>query len=219
MLAYCQLDSWEQISVKFESEFHRFHSRKGIWNYHLPKWRPFCPGGDKWADEWCLTSKLLLYIFSQSAYNTYSSAGQIQFFLKIQIQIHHFQMLLFLYKSNLLLERNPQVWVTSFEADFGKSWLTTKRVLSYFFVPSVVKLGHTENFSSHKGIWLNFWVIHMCSICSIIIDDKYLRSRKDWYWQVWVMSVCLLLCMPCLCLYSGWTGQLTNCLITRYCRS
>ena len=25
MLAYCQLDSWEQISVKFESEFYHFH--------------------------------------------------------------------------------------------------------------------------------------------------------------------------------------------------
>ena len=29
-LAYCQLDSWEQISVKFESEFCHFHSRKCI---------------------------------------------------------------------------------------------------------------------------------------------------------------------------------------------
>ena len=150
--------------------------------------------------------------------------GQIQFSPKIQTPFSnkYKYMLLFLYKSNLLHERNPQAWVTSFEADFGKSWLTTKRVLSYFFVPSVVKLdelGHTENFSSHKGIWLNFWVLHMCSICSIIMDDKHFRSRKDWYWQVWVMLICLLLCMPCLCLYSGWTGQLTDCLITRYCRS
>ena len=44
MLAYCQLDSWEQISVKFEFEFYRFHSRKCIWNCRLPRWRPFCPG-------------------------------------------------------------------------------------------------------------------------------------------------------------------------------
>ena len=28
LLACCQLDSWEQISVKFESEFYHFHSRK-----------------------------------------------------------------------------------------------------------------------------------------------------------------------------------------------
>ena len=47
MLAYCQSDSWEQISVKFESEFYHFHSRKRIWNYRLPKWRPFCPGRDE----------------------------------------------------------------------------------------------------------------------------------------------------------------------------
>ena len=26
MLAYCQMDSWEQISVKFELEFYHFHS-------------------------------------------------------------------------------------------------------------------------------------------------------------------------------------------------
>ena len=47
ILAYCQLDSWEHISVKFESEFYHFHSRKCNWNYRLPKWRPFCPRGDE----------------------------------------------------------------------------------------------------------------------------------------------------------------------------
>ena len=41
MLTYCQLDSWEQISVKFESEFCHFHSRKFIWKCCLPKRRPF----------------------------------------------------------------------------------------------------------------------------------------------------------------------------------
>ena len=44
MLAYCELDSWEQISVKFESEFYHFHSKTCIWKSRLPKWRPFCPG-------------------------------------------------------------------------------------------------------------------------------------------------------------------------------
>ena len=44
MLAYCQLDTWKQISVKFESEFYHFHSRKCIWNSRLPKWRPCCQG-------------------------------------------------------------------------------------------------------------------------------------------------------------------------------
>ena len=43
MLAYCQLDSWEQIPV----HFHHFHSQNCIWNCSLPKWRLFCPGGDK----------------------------------------------------------------------------------------------------------------------------------------------------------------------------
>ena len=45
MLAYWQLDSWEQISVKFESEFYHFHSRKCTWKCRLPKWWSFCWGG------------------------------------------------------------------------------------------------------------------------------------------------------------------------------
>ena len=47
MLSYCQLDSWEHISVKFELEFDHFHARKCIWTCHLPIWRPFCPGADE----------------------------------------------------------------------------------------------------------------------------------------------------------------------------
>ena len=44
MLANCQWDSWEQISMKFSFEFYHFHLRKCIWNCRLAKWRPFCPG-------------------------------------------------------------------------------------------------------------------------------------------------------------------------------
>ena len=44
MPVYCRLNSWEQISVKFEWELYHFHSRKCIWNCPLPKRRPFCPG-------------------------------------------------------------------------------------------------------------------------------------------------------------------------------
>ena len=44
MLAHCRLDSWEQISVEFESEFYHFHSRIFFWKCRLPKWRPFVRG-------------------------------------------------------------------------------------------------------------------------------------------------------------------------------
>ena len=47
MLDYCQLNSWEQVSVKCESEFYHFHLRKCIWTCCLPKWQPFCPGWDE----------------------------------------------------------------------------------------------------------------------------------------------------------------------------
>ena len=35
MLGYCQLDHWEQTSVKFWSKYKTFHSWKSIWKYHL----------------------------------------------------------------------------------------------------------------------------------------------------------------------------------------
>ena len=49
MQIYCQLDLWEQISVKFELIFWYFHSRKCINAFEISsvKWRPFCPGGDE----------------------------------------------------------------------------------------------------------------------------------------------------------------------------
>ena len=47
LLPYCELDSWEQISVKFASEFYDFHSRKCNWKCLLSKWRPFYSGGDE----------------------------------------------------------------------------------------------------------------------------------------------------------------------------
>ena len=48
MRVYCQVDSREQISVKFESKLSHLFSRKCIWNCRLPTWRPFWTGGDGW---------------------------------------------------------------------------------------------------------------------------------------------------------------------------
>ena len=45
-LAHCQLHSWEQISVKFESKFYHFHSRNCNWKGRLPNLRPFCLEGN-----------------------------------------------------------------------------------------------------------------------------------------------------------------------------
>ena len=50
ILAYCKLESWGHISVKFESELYDFHSLKCNWKYRQPKWRPFCPGGDEFNE-------------------------------------------------------------------------------------------------------------------------------------------------------------------------
>ena len=36
MLTFWQLDPWEETSVKFQSKFKYFHSRKGMWKYFLP---------------------------------------------------------------------------------------------------------------------------------------------------------------------------------------
>ena len=47
ILVYCQLDSREHISVKWELKFDHFHSRKCIRNCRLPRCRPFCLEGDE----------------------------------------------------------------------------------------------------------------------------------------------------------------------------
>ena len=56
MLVYCQLNSSKQVSVIFEFEFYHFHTRKYIWKCRLPKWWPFCPGGDGSirSDHWII---------------------------------------------------------------------------------------------------------------------------------------------------------------------
>ena len=83
MLAYCRLNSWEEISVK--SGFYHFLSRKSIWNCHLPKWRPFCAGGDglngknphickdSFLDDcWVLLTVVSLYWASHGMFSTYN---------------------------------------------------------------------------------------------------------------------------------------------------
>ena len=52
MLAHCQLDCWEHISLKFLSEFYHFHLTKCSWKCRLPKWRPFCRGDYRSSVNW-----------------------------------------------------------------------------------------------------------------------------------------------------------------------
>ena len=61
ILGYCQLDPLQQISIKFDSIYKTFHSRKCIWKYHLPKWQPFSPKGDKL--RWLMPKGLCHHIF------------------------------------------------------------------------------------------------------------------------------------------------------------
>ena len=79
MLVYCQLDSREQLSVKFESEFYHLLTRKCIWNCRLPQWRPSCPGKDeskigtrrwtKWPPFWsrfkCPSCTMMFHILPE----------------------------------------------------------------------------------------------------------------------------------------------------------
>ena len=86
MLAYCQLDSWEHISVKFELEFYHFHSRKCNWKCRLPNWRPFCPGGDVLKSvniiiHWngmavTVTALLLMYLHDHASFSA-TSYGRV----------------------------------------------------------------------------------------------------------------------------------------------
>ena len=87
MLVYCQLDSWEQVSVKFESEFYHFHSRKCIWKCLLPKWWPSCPGRDE-------------LILPGPHYSCYSSPS-----LSANI-IHHYSNMSLIFSTYSLFPRN-----------------------------------------------------------------------------------------------------------------
>ena len=62
MLACCQLDSRELISVKFESEFYHYHSRKCNSKCCLPKWQPFCPGEMSWSHSAGTLNSMLVYL-------------------------------------------------------------------------------------------------------------------------------------------------------------
>ena len=45
MLGYCQLDPYKQTSLKFESNYKTFHSRKFVWKYRLRNGSYFVHGG------------------------------------------------------------------------------------------------------------------------------------------------------------------------------
>ena len=53
MLYYCQLDRWEQTSIKLYSKFKHFHSRKCIWKFGLengdPCLRKSCQYQGRWS--------------------------------------------------------------------------------------------------------------------------------------------------------------------------
>ena len=51
-LDYCQLDSWKQVSVKFESKFYHIHSRKCFWKCRLRNWQRGWGWGWGWR-WWC----------------------------------------------------------------------------------------------------------------------------------------------------------------------
>ena len=49
MLGYCQLDPCEYNSVKFQSKYETFYSRKSSWKYHLRNGSHFVPEEMSWS--------------------------------------------------------------------------------------------------------------------------------------------------------------------------
>ena len=98
MLAYCQLNSWKQISVKFKMESYHFHSRKFIWKCRLPKWLPFCPGGDELSHYLSMVNSLPIE-FSYKHWIEYYSWHNIFFYRRKCIWNPHFSHLIFVYQQ------------------------------------------------------------------------------------------------------------------------
>ena len=94
MLAYCQLDSWEQISVKFQSEFYHFHSRKCIWKCCLPEWRPFSPllTGLSQFRESLMSWVRLVRAHAEKKYKHFNvlHSGKYSYNNIIKLLLHHF---------------------------------------------------------------------------------------------------------------------------------
>ena len=56
LLDYCQLNSWEQISMKFESEFYHFHKKKNAFEIVVCQTGSHFVQGDgliNYDQEWC----------------------------------------------------------------------------------------------------------------------------------------------------------------------
>ena len=69
MLEYCPLDLKEQTSVKLESKYKTFHSRKWIWNCHLQNGRYFV------QRRWVNTKNIS--VFRECALNNNSLYGYL----------------------------------------------------------------------------------------------------------------------------------------------
>ena len=61
MLDYCQLDPWEQTSVKFFIKIQKFSFIKMHLKTSSAKWRPFCPGGEVNGCQLCISLEVPFY--------------------------------------------------------------------------------------------------------------------------------------------------------------
>ena len=89
MMNFSQLNSWEQILMKFESEFYHFYSRKCIWNCCLPIWQPFCPGGDEFTVLALLGQAITLL---PEPMLTYQLNHQTYILMKFNLKFEHFPL-------------------------------------------------------------------------------------------------------------------------------
>ena len=127
-LGYYQLNPWEQTSVKFQSKYKTFHWRKRIWNCRLPKWWPFCPGGEElreynnsWLDTW--------NHIADAAYVPKWSATMITGPISIQIPFFNVFMGLFtltiqyikwLFFINVILVHVLAIWIHVYHKKISK---------------------------------------------------------------------------------------------------
>ena len=73
----------EQTSVKLESKFYHFHSRKCVWKCCLPKWWPFCPGEMIWwfNNDTSKHNNVILIFYKNCFSWTYPDCDCLHFFM------------------------------------------------------------------------------------------------------------------------------------------
>ena len=187
MLAYCQLDSWEQISVKFEFEFYHFHPRKCMQNV-VCKMSAILSRG-----SWLLTdAQYASHHLVAAAFHCIISWLQLQWWMNPNITAN------IDFNLSPLIPHYASVNRVSIGSDNGLSPFRRQAIIQT--IAGLLSIGPLEtNFSA---IWFgilsfSFQTMHLAmpfaKMAAILTTGVWVKA--SWGWLVWIIYLAgVLLC-------------------------